>query len=210
MKDKLGVFLIGGAIGATIALLCAPRTGVETRAVVADRLNTAWNGAQDFGANAAAQTQQVYQNVSARGQEFAQNAGARVQDFTQVAGARVQDFAQTASTRGQEFAQTAGARAQEFAQTAATRGQEFAQTVGARGQEFAQGAAARVQQAAGNVKAAGASLNGDELREKIEAARQRIASQVVKNAEESHETVADTIDVDAAVADVAEPGTPQA
>lgn len=199
MKDKLGVFLIGGAIGATIALLCAPRTGVETRAVVADRLNTAWNGAQDFGANAAAQTQQVYQNVSARGQEFAQTAGARVQDFTQVAGARVQDFAQTASTRGQEFAQTAGARAQEFAQTAATRGQEFAQ-----------GAAARVQQAAGNVKAAGASLNGDELREKIEAARQRIASQVVKNAEESHETVADTIDVDAAVADVAEPGTSQA
>ena len=168
MSNKLGYFLLGGAVGAIAALLCAPRTGVETRAVVADRLNTAWNGAQDFGANAAAQTQQVYQNVSARGQEFAQTAGARVQDF-----------AQTAGTRAQDFAQVAGARAQDFAQTAADR----------------------VQQAAGSVKAASANINGDELREKIEAARQRIASQVMKNAEESQAAVADTIDVEAAVAD---------
>lgn len=175
MKDNIGAFLIGASAGAIIALLCAPRSGVETRAVVADRLNTAWNGAQDFGAKAGAQTQQVYQNVTARSQEFAQSAAAR----------------------GQEFAQNVASRGQEFAQNAVSRGQEFAQTAASRGQEFAQGAAARVQQAAGSVRAAGASLNNDELREKIDAARQRIASQVVRNAEESHDAVADTIDVEA-------------
>lgn len=179
MSNKFGVFLLGGAVGAVVALLCAPRTGVETRAIVADRLNTAWNGAQDFGMQAGAQTQQVYQNVTARGQEFAQ----------------------TAVARGQEFAQTAAARGQEFAQTAAARGQEFAQTAVSRGQEFAQTATERVQQAAGNVKAASSQIGGDELREKIEAARQRIASQVVKNAEESRDAVSDTIDVSADVAD---------
>lgn len=176
MNDKFGAFLLGGAVGAIVALLCAPRTGVETRAAVADRLNTAWNGAQDFGEKAGAQTQQVYQNVTAR---------------------------------GQEFAQTAAANAQEFAQTAAARGQEFAQAATERGQEFAQAAAARVQQAAGNMKAASASLNSDELREKIEAARQRIASQVVRNAEESHDAVVDTIDVDAAVTDASAAAAPE-
>ncbi len=37
MANKFGVFIIGGVVGAVAALLAAPRTGVETRAMVADR-----------------------------------------------------------------------------------------------------------------------------------------------------------------------------
>ena len=153
MGNKLGAFILGAGVGAAIALLVAPRPGVETRAIVADRLNTAWNGAQDFGTKAAAQTQQVYQTATARGQEFAQAAAARGQEFAQAAGVRVQ--------------QAAGA----------------------------------VRDAAG---AAASAVDSDELREKIEAARQRIASQVMRNAEQSRDAANDTIDVteDAAVEDV--------
>ncbi|MFR1640820.1 MAG: YtxH domain-containing protein, partial [Eggerthellaceae bacterium] len=39
------------------------------------------------------------------------------------------------------------------------------------------------------------SQKNDELRDKIEAARQRIASQVAQNAEAAHDAVSDTIPV---------------
>ena len=39
MANKFGMFLIGGVVGAVAALLAAPRPGVETRAMVADKAN---------------------------------------------------------------------------------------------------------------------------------------------------------------------------
>ncbi len=150
-KGKLGAFLLGGAIGAVVALLVAPRTGVETRAIVGERVNSAWTGARDFGTHTGAQAQQVYQNVAARGQEFAQ--------------------------------------------VAASRGQEFAQAAASRGQDFVHNAAAGVQKAVHNVRTAAQPINNDELRDKIEAARQRIASQVMRNAAESNAVVDSVINV---------------
>ena len=114
----IGAFIAGGLIGAGIALLYAPRTGAETRAMVADRANVAWGNAQDFGVRAQQRGQEIYEDAAARGQEFYQ------------------------------------------------------------------GAAARVQEAAEAVRPVVTEKN-DELREKIEAARQRIASQVARNAEEA-------------------------
>jgi gas vesicle protein len=35
-------FVVGGLIGASAALLFAPRTGVETRSLVAEKIDTAW------------------------------------------------------------------------------------------------------------------------------------------------------------------------
>ncbi len=145
MGKKLGAFLAGGLAGAAIALLYAPRSGRETRAMVADKVNVAWNEAQEMGTQASASAQQMYQDATARGQEVVQG-------------------------------------------------------VTAKGQELYGAASARVQEAAGNIKPVFAERN-DELREKIEAARQRIAAQVAKNAEQAHDAVTDTIPV---AADAAE------
>ena len=138
MGNKLGAFLAGGLAGAVIALLYAPRSGQETRAMVTDKMNNAWGEAQELGAQASANAQHMYQEATAKGQDFAQNV--------------------------------------------AEKGQQFASAAQSKGQELYGAAASRVQEAAENIKPAFSEKN-DELREKIEAARQRIASQVAKNAE---------------------------
>jgi gas vesicle protein len=45
---KFGSFLLGGAIGAGIALLFAPRTGEETRALVAEKADEYWGRGQTW------------------------------------------------------------------------------------------------------------------------------------------------------------------
>lgn len=151
MGNKFGAFFAGGVIGAVAALLCAPRSGRETRALVTDKVNVAWDEAQQLSSQASVGAQQAYQEASAKGQEVAQNVAAKSQELY-----------------GQ------------------------AQT--------------RVQEAAENIKPVFSEKN-DELREKIEAARQRIAAQVVKNAEASHDAVSDQIPV---AADEVEAGQPVA
>ncbi|MDR0347850.1 MAG: YtxH domain-containing protein [Coriobacteriales bacterium] len=43
---RLGCFLLGGAVGAGIALLFAPRSGEETRALVAEKADEYWGRGQ--------------------------------------------------------------------------------------------------------------------------------------------------------------------
>jgi gas vesicle protein len=45
---KLGSFLLGGAVGAGIALLLAPRSGEETRALVAEKADEYWGRGQTW------------------------------------------------------------------------------------------------------------------------------------------------------------------
>lgn len=163
MSNKLGTFLIGGVVGAAIALLYAPRTGQETRAIVTEKMNEAWGGAQEFGSQASTTAHQAYQE---------------------------------AANRGQVIFQDVAAKSQEVAQTVAARGQEVAQTVATKGQELYGQAQSRVQEAAGTIKPVFTEKN-DDLREKIEAARQRIAEQVTKNAASAQEAVGGTIPVEA-------------
>ena len=139
MGNKFGAFLAGGLAGAVVALLYAPRSGQETRAMVTDKMSAAWGEAQELGSQAGANMQHAYQD-------------------------------------------------------AASKGQEVVQDVAAKGQELYGQATQRVQEAADNIKPAFSQKN-DELRDKIEAARQRIASQVAKNAEQAHDAVSDTIPV---------------
>ena len=47
MGNKFGAFLAGGLAGAVVALLYAPRSGQETRAMVTDKMSAAWGEAQD-------------------------------------------------------------------------------------------------------------------------------------------------------------------
>lgn len=151
MSGKLTAFLAGGAIGALMALLYAPRPGEETRALVADKANEAWGQAREYGSQAQARGQEIYDNMSAQGKVAYQTASANAsQAFT------------TASTNVQQAYNTASSGAKE-----------------------AFGAAqARVSGLRDGSKS-DSDVRNDELREKIEAARERIAAQVAKNAEES-------------------------
>lgn len=161
MSGKFGAFVVGGVVGAAFALLYAPRTGQETRALVADRANEAWGTAQRCGVEAQLRGQQIYGDMSAKGQAAYQAASAN---------------AQQAYTQASETAQDAINAAQSH-----------------------------MQDMRDNVKPVFTEKN-DELREKIEAARQRIASQVAKNAEVAHEVMNEKIPVaaDAAVDAVAQ------
>jgi len=47
-KGRFTAFLIGGVIGAGVALLFAPRSGKETRAFLADKAEEMWGEGADF------------------------------------------------------------------------------------------------------------------------------------------------------------------
>ena len=112
---RISAFILGGAIGAAVALAFAPKTGEQTRAFVAEKANALAGEAKDFGANLPDSAQDVYKVARERGEAFLKDA---------------------------------------------------------------QGAAGGIAN----------DTDADELREKIEAARQRIAAQVMENAEKAQET----------------------
>ena len=120
---KISTFLLGGVIGAGVALAFAPGTGEENRALVVEKANAFAGEAKDFGAGLPGTAQDVYKSARDKGESLLKDA----QDKT---GNLVGD----ASTK---------------------------------------------------VKEVGSSdADQDELRAKIEAARQRIAAQVIENAEQ--------------------------
>lgn len=165
MSGKFGIFVAGGVVGAIAALLYAPRTGQETRALVADRANEAWGQARSYGSQAQARGQEIYQNMSAQGKVAYETASANVaQAYSNV------------SSKGQQAYNTAAAGARE---------------------------------ALNNAKPVFADRNED-LREKIEAARARIAAQVAKNAEESQVMEAEANIAEAAEETAAEAATEDA
>ena len=161
MGNKLGVFLAGGLVGAVAALLCAPRTGSETRNMVAEKANAVWGEAQELGAQTASTAQQVVEEVA-----------------------------------GPE----AATRTQSFAQDAVAKGQNVVSAVASKGQEIYGAAASRVKPAPDST---------DDLREKIEAARARIAAQVAKNAEESAAAASEEIPVEVAQGEVPAASAPE-
>ena len=95
--------------------------------------------------------------------------------------------------QAQSISSDAGVNAQQVYQSATARGQEVVSSVQAKGQEVAGQAAARVREVASNLKPSFTQDN-DELRDKIEAARQRIASQVAKNAEETGQVTEEVVE----------------
>ena len=121
---KISSFITGAAVGVAAALMLAPRTGEETRAMVAEKANAFADEAKDFSAGMPGTAKDAYNNVRDKGAAFIKDAPAKVQEFA---------------------------------------------------------GAAKSQAPA----AKSAPADSDELREKIEAARKRIAAQVMENAENS-------------------------
>lgn len=82
-------------------------------------------------------------------------------------------------------------KADQFASAAAVTSTKAINTVIDKGQEVYRGASAKVQ--AVSPVANQVFESGDDLREKIDAARERIATQVAKNAEAVHDAAVDKI-----------------
>ncbi|WP_449674683.1 YtxH domain-containing protein [Eggerthellaceae bacterium PR-HUZ602407-17] len=164
---KLGAFILGGLVGGAIALLYAPRTGKESRELVCEKVNAVWGEAKDWTSSAPAGVHDAFQTAVSRGDSLLHDM----------------------SEKGQKFAETARERGQQFAENARERGAQFAETAREKGQQAYSAVTSRVTGAPASLDDA-----NDELREKIEAARQRISDQVIRNAEESTCTPAQNVE----------------
>lgn len=164
---KLGAFILGGLVGGAIALLYAPRTGKESRELVCEKVNAVWGEAKDWTSSAPAGVHDAFQTAVSRGDSL-------LHDMFE---------------KGQKFAETARERGQQFAENARERGAQFAETAREKGQQAYSAVTSRVTGAPASFDDA-----NDELREKIEAARQRISDQVIRNAEESTCTPAQNVE----------------
>jgi len=164
---KLGAFILGGLVGGAIALLYAPRTGKESRELVCEKVNAVWGEAKDWTSSAPAGVHDAFQTAVSRGDSLLHDM----------------------SEKGQKFAETAREKGQQFADNARERGAQFAETAREKGQQAYSAVTSRVTGAPASFDDA-----NDELREKIEAARQRISDQVIRNAEESTCTPAQNVE----------------
>lgn len=164
---KLGAFILGGLVGGAIALLYAPRTGKESRELVCEKVNAVWGEAKDWTSSAPAGVHDAFQTAVSRGDSLLHDM----------------------SEKGQKFAETARERGQQFAENTRERGAQFAETAREKGQQAYSAVTSRVTGAPASFDDA-----NDELREKIEAARQRISDQVIRNAEESTCTPAQNVE----------------
>lgn len=164
---KLGAFILGGLVGGAIALLYAPRTGKESRELVCEKVNAVWGEAKDWTSSAPAGVHDAFQTAVSRGDSLLHDM----------------------SEKGQKFAETAREKGQQFAENARERGAQFAEIAREKGQQAYSAVTSRVTGAPASFDDA-----NDELREKIEAARQRISDQVIRNAEESTCTPAQNVE----------------
>ncbi|MGI6045546.1 MAG: YtxH domain-containing protein [Eggerthellaceae bacterium] len=95
-----------------------------------------------------------------------------------------QEWGNQAQINAERAYQDAANRSADFARSAQQSATDFARTAQQRGQEFYGAASDRVRTTAEGVRPVIAD-SSEELRSMIDAARERIASQVVRNAEES-------------------------
>ena len=105
-RDEFGAFLVGfivgGLTGAVVALLFAPQSGEETRALIKDKSIELRDKAQ-VGAEEA----------YARAEELAADARHRAEELTKEARARATELASEVRTRGSELAGEVRARGKE-------------------------------------------------------------------------------------------------
>lgn len=89
---KLGAFIAGGLVGAGIALLFAPRTGLETRACVRTHAQNLQDAATQMSNNAHIQGQKLISQINSAGQEAATNAGEKSREIISQAQEKGNEF----------------------------------------------------------------------------------------------------------------------
>jgi gas vesicle protein len=105
-RDEFGAFLVGfivgGLTGAVVALLFAPQSGEETRALIKDKSIELRDKAQVSAEEALA-----------RAEELAADARRRADELTREARARATELASEVRTRGTELASEVRTRGKE-------------------------------------------------------------------------------------------------
>jgi gas vesicle protein len=103
-RDEFGAFLVGfvvgGLTGAVVALLFAPQTGEETRALIKDKSIELRDKAQLTAEEAYARAEQAAKDARARAEELAHEARARAEEFTNEARTRAGQLANDVRERG--------------------------------------------------------------------------------------------------------------
>ena len=109
ISNKLTYLLIGGGIGAVIALLFAPKSGQELRGDIADAtrkgIDRSREAAQQFGERAG----EYYEAGRERAGELYSQAAAKASDVYSQATERVSEVAQTARDTATRKASTVAA-----------------------------------------------------------------------------------------------------
>ena len=110
-RDEFGAFLVGfivgGLAGAVTALLLAPQSGEETRAVIKER-------SIELRDRAAAEAEEAWK----RAEEAAQEAREKAEKLAKDAREMADDFAQQAIAQGEEITLKVSEKSKELAESA--------------------------------------------------------------------------------------------
>ena len=71
---RISSFITGAAVGVIAALLLAPQTGEQTRALVAEKANAVTGEAKDFGAGFPASAQDAIKSAQEKAASFTKGA----------------------------------------------------------------------------------------------------------------------------------------
>lgn len=149
MGRGLKGIILGGAIGAAIGILYAPRAGKKTRALLAEKTEALWGEEAQKKGTIFGEVAKTTKTAVEAGQSLINDAKA----------SKFGDFTKGATAKGKKFAKETSEKVEEFTNE--------------------------------NVRPVFSEKN-DELRKKIDSAREKIASQVAKNIEDHKQ---DSVDV---------------
>jgi gas vesicle protein len=103
-RDEFGAFLVGfivgGLTGAVVALLFAPQSGEETRALIKDKSIELRDKAQLTAEEAYARAEAAAKEARARAEELAHEARTRAEELAHEARTRGEKFASDVKERG--------------------------------------------------------------------------------------------------------------
>ena len=105
-RDEFGAFLVGfivgGLTGAVVALLFAPQSGEETRALIKDKSIELRDKAQVSAEEAYARAEQLAADARTRAEELTKEARIRAEELGKEASTRATELADEVRTRGKE------------------------------------------------------------------------------------------------------------
>jgi gas vesicle protein len=103
-RDEFGAFLVGfvvgGLTGAVVALLFAPQTGEETRALIKDKSIELRDKAQITAEEAYTRAEQAAHEARVRAEELAHEARSRAEELSKEARSRAEQLASDVRERG--------------------------------------------------------------------------------------------------------------
>lgn len=106
-KSKTGkgilYVLLGGGIGAILALLFAPKTGKEMRGEIGDAAQKGWDKTGEFAANIGDKAQTVYQDTKHKAGEFYDDAKLQINSATASISETVCEDAKAVEQKGEQI-----------------------------------------------------------------------------------------------------------